>query len=498
MPVTDETKYSPKVEAFLKEGPLPLYIGGRWISSKDKKTFRTLDPGSGTTLTEVYDAHAEDVDAAVQAARRAFKDSQWAKMDARKRGEYLHRLADLVEAHKETLTEIEALDVGKPRLQAQGDIENFSSTLRYYIELSLHVSYRNPIPVSQHEARTVRHPYGVCGFIIPWNFPFLLAGWGISPALVAGNTVVVKPAEDTPLSTLYLTKLIKEAGIPEGVVNVVPGLGESAGAALARHPDLNRMSFTGSPEVGRLVAEACGRNLVPVKLELGGKGAAIVFDDVDIESTAEQLVGAVTLNTGQVCCTATRWVVQESIYDQFVKCAIDRMKKVNIGYWDDPSTQMGPAVSGKQMDRILGYLEKGKKEGAEVLLEGGRTEVSGRKDGFYVKPAMLAGAAENVAAREEIFGPVPFLLKFGSEEEALDVVNRSPYGLADSVWSKDLSRANRIAESLVTGNSWINAHNVFVHGVPYAGINLSGLGGGVNSPQTFFDYLREQSVVRPL
>ena len=498
MRATYATKCSPTVEAFLGESPLSLFIGGQWLSSKGKKTFRTLDPGSGATLAEVHDAQAEDVDAAVQAARQAFVGSQWAQMDARKRGEYLHRLADLVEAHKETLMEIEALDVGKPQPQAQWDIENFSATLRYYTELALHVSYREPIPVPHHEARTVRHPFGVCGFIFPWNFPFLLAGWGISPALAAGNTIVIKPAEDTPLSTLYLTRLVKEAGIPDGVVNVIPGLGETTGAALARHPGLNRMSFTGSPEVGRIVAEACGRNLVPVKLELGGKGAAVIFDDVDIESTVDKLVGAVTLNTGQVCCTASRWLVQESVYDQFVQCSIDRMKKVHIGYWNDPSTEMGPAVSSKQMDRILGYLEKGRKEGAEVLLEGGKTEVPGKKEGFYIKPAMLAGSAENVAAREEIFGPVPFLLKFGSEEEAFDVVNRSPYGLANSVWSKDLERANRMAERLVAGNSWINAHNVFVHGVPYAGVNLSGMGGGVLGPQTFLDYLREQSVVRPL
>jgi aldehyde dehydrogenase (NAD+) len=403
-----------------------------------------------------------------------------------------------VEQHKETLAEIEALDVGKPLPQARYDIENFSATMRYYADLALHVSYREPIPAPRHEARTVRHPHGVCGFIFPWNFPFLLVGWGISPALAAGNTVVIKPAEDTPLSTLYLMRLVKEANIPDGVVNVVPGLGETTGAALARHPGLNRMSFTGSPEVGRLVAEACGRNLVPVKLELGGKGAAVVFDDVDIDSTVDRLVGAVTLNTGQVCCTATRWVVHDSIYNQFAQRVIDRMRKVQIGYWNDPRTEMGPLVSQKQLDRVLGYLDKGRKEGAEVLLEGGKSEVPGKKGGFYVKPAVLAGSPENVAAREEIFGPVPFLLRFRTDEEAIDLVNRSRYGLANSVWTKNLDRANRVAEELVAGNSWINAHNVFVHGVPYAGINLSGMGGGVLGPNTYFDYLREQSVVRPL
>lgn len=438
------------------------------------------------------------MDDAVQAAYRAFLRSGWAEMPTNERGVYLHRLADLVERDAQILAELESLDVGKPFRQAQFDIGNFSATMRYYADLAVSVRYREPIPVPKHEARTVRRPYGVCGFILPWNFPFLLVGWNISPALAAGNTVVIKPAEDTPLSTLYLTRLVKEAGIPDGVVNVVTGYGESAGAALANHPGLARMGFTGSPEVGRLVAEACGRNLVPVKLELGGKGAAVVFEDVDLEQTVDALVRAVTLNAGQVCCTATRWIIQESIYDEFAGRAIERLKQVRIGYWNDPSTEMGPLVSPKQVARVLGYLRKGQEEGAEVLLEGGRAHVPTREGAFYVKPAVLAGTPDNVAATEEIFGPVPYLLKFRTEEDAVELTNRSAYGLANSVWTKDLDRANRVAESLIAGNSWINAHNVFVHGVPYSGIKLSGMGGGVLGPDTLFDYLRQQSVVRPL
>lgn len=498
MITSDSIKLSPAVEAFVSGSALGLFIEGQWRPSGKGEKFATLDPGSGVLIAEVFNSGPDDIDEAVQAAKKAFKQSGWAQMKPNERGVYLHRLADLVEANKNLLAEIEALDVGKPLPQAKWDIENFSATLRYYTDLALHISYGELIPVPHFEARAVRHPYGVCGFIFPWNFPFLLVGWGISPALAAGNTVVIKPAEDTPLSTLYLTRLVKEAGIPDGVVNVIPGLGESTGAAFAKHPGLNRMSFTGSPEVGRLVAEACGRNLVPVKLELGGKGAAVVFDDSDVEKTVDQLVRAVTLNTGQVCCTATRWLVHENIYDRFVDCAVERMKTVRIGYWSDPNTEMGPLVSPKQVNRVLGYLEKGSKEGAKVLLEGGKAEIEGRKGGCYVKPAVLAGSPDNVAAREEIFGPVPFLLKFRTDNEAIELVNRSPYGLANSIWTKDLTRANRVAEALVCGNSWINAHNVFVHGVPYAGVNLSGMGGGVLGADTLFDYLRPQSVVRPL
>lgn len=369
--------------------------------------------------------------------------------------------------------------------------------MRYFINISLHVQHRVPLAVAGHEARTVRLPWGPCGFIFPWNFPFLLIGWNIAPALAAGNTVVIKPAEDTPLSALYLGKLAQQVGIPDGVINVVTGYGETAGAALAAHPKLKRMSFTGSPEVGRMVAEVCGRNLTPVKLELGGKGAAVLFEDIDVEATAESLANAITFHSGQVCCDATRWLVQRPIYDRFVDACVSRLKQVHVGYQMDQGTQMGPVVSEKQRQRILGYLEKGQGEGAELVLEGGPVEVEGH-EGFYVKPSLLAGGLDNIAAREEIFGPVAYLTPFDDEQQAIEMVNATDYGLANSVWSADLDRANRVAERMVAGNSWINAHNVFAEGVPYAGINKSGMGGGVLSIDTYLDYTRGLSVVRPL
>ena len=489
----------PSVTQFLASQPLKLFIGGEWVEAASGGTFETRDPGSGKVLARVAAGDSADVDRAVAAGHRAFRETGWATLPANDRAVILHRLADLVDKHREILAQIESLDVGKPLAQAlEGDIPNVAQTLRWFADLSVLTRRREPIALSGFEARQVRQPYGVCAFIFPWNFPLLLVGWGISPALAAGNTVVIKPAEDTPLSTLYFCRLATEAGVPNGVINVVTGFGETAGAALARHPGIRRMSFTGSPEVGRLVGEVCGRNLVPTKLELGGKGAAVVFDDVDVEAVAQALASAVTLNTGQVCCTATRWIVHEKVHDAFVNRVAGVLANLRIGHGFDEATQMGPVVSEKQRQRVLSYLQRGEQAGARPLLSGGPTRVAGHEGGFYVKPALLAGATDNVCWCEEIFGPVAYLVAFRDETEAVDLANRTSYGLANSVWSQDLARANRVAEAMVAGNSWINGHNLFPHGVPYGGCNLSGCGGGVLGPDTLLDYLRPQSVVRPL
>lgn len=492
---TNELQLLPEVKAFLSREVLPAFVGGREVMAASGATVTTIDPGSGQKLAEIQDLDASEIDRAVDVANAAFP--AWAKLSVEERSKILLQLADAVEKHKPIIAQIEALDAGKIEAQAQGDVQNFVDTLRYFVKLAGQVKLRTKLEVEGHEAWTYKQPWGACAFIFPWNFPMLLIGWGISPALAAGNTVIIKPAEDTSLSAIYLAELAKEVGVPDGVINVVTGRGATAGAALTNNANIKRMSFTGSPEVGRMVGEACGRNLVPVKLELGGKGAAVVFNDVDVEATAEALVGAITFHSGQVCCDATRWLVQTDIYDEFVGYCVERLKQIRIGHPLDPDSQMGPVVNPKQRQRVLGYLEKGKAGGAECLLEGGSVEVDGFS-GNYVKPALLAGSLDNVAAREEIFGPVAYLARFEDEAEAIEMANNTDYGLANSVWTKDPVRAARMAESMVAGNSWINAHNVFAQGVPYGGVNKSGLGGGVLSIETLMDYYRSTSIVRPL
>ena len=477
--------------------PLQHYIGGKWMPSGDGAVDNVINPSDGTVICQVAMASANEVDAAVNAAREAFP--AWAGTPANQRGVLLHRLADNIEKHAGDLAQLESLDVGKAIVNSEAfDIPFGVEGIRYFADLALHAQYDIPLAVKHIEARSHRVPYGACGFIFPWNFPYDLLVWGIMPALAAGNTVVVKPSEVTPLSTLFVCKLAAEVGFPAGVINVVNGTGAKAGAILTSHPLIKRMSFTGSPPVGKIIGETCGRNLVPCKLELGGKGAAIIFDDVDVDATAAQLAAAITLNTGQVCCTATRWIIHEKIHDQLLTKAAAILKATRIGPALDRNTQMGPLVSKAQQERVNRYVENGKKQGAVAVLEPQSLRIAGHEGGYYVSASLLAGSSDNVCCREEIFGPSAYALKFRDEDAAIQQVNSLSYGLANSVWSRDLKRANRVAERMIAGNSWINAHNVFAYGLPYGGANLSGMGGGVNSPETFHDYLRSQTIARPL
>ncbi|WP_415887554.1 aldehyde dehydrogenase family protein [Neptuniibacter sp. QD29_5] len=490
------TNLCPQAQEFLAQ-PLKQFINGTWQDSPSKKQKEVISPSDGTVIATISSGGKEDVDLAVEGADKAFK--YWSKLSPEERSEYLVKLAEKLESKSHTLAQLEALDVGKAFVNAEGfDVPFGIECVRYYAELAKTADYGKPLELQDMEARVHRAPYGVCGFIFPWNFPFDLLMWNVIPALAAGNTVVIKPAELTPLTTLYVCKLAEEVGIPAGVINVVVGSGGAVGTPMIENPKVRRISFTGSSGVGKQIASMCGQRPIPCKLELGGKGAAVVFPDADIENAVEQLSGAITLNTGQVCCTATRWLLHEDIYDDFVEKVTAALKATKIGPSLDPTTQMGPVVSQTQQDSVLSYLDKGLSEGAEQILEGGTVAVDGNDDGFYVAPYLLGGAPDNVCFREEIFGPAAYLVKFKDEDEAIELVNSLDYGLANSVFSEDIERCNRVAEQMVGGNSWINAHNVFAYGLPYGGINMSGVGGGVNSPETFYDYLRDLTIARPL
>jgi acyl-CoA reductase-like NAD-dependent aldehyde dehydrogenase len=488
---------STKVTAFLAKGPLRSLIGGEWAASANESTFSTLDPGSGEVIATVFLMQESDVDSAVAAAARAFRSSGWATMDPDKRGECLLRWASAVARNRDFLAELNALDCGKIPTQSMGEIDNFSVLMSYYVDQASRIQYSEHIPVSGFNARSVRFPAGVCGFIFPWNFPINLLAYGIAPALAAGNTVVVKPSADSPLATLAIAELAADAGIPAGVFNVVAGTAEPTGRALAAHPGLQRFSLTGSTAAGKSVASACAANLVPVKLELGGKGAAIVFDDVDIYQAATDLCNIISFHAGQVCCTASRWFVQRRILSDFLAAGKARMGSISVGHGFDPGTEMGAVINAKQRDRILSYINQGVAEGAELLVGGGSCSVSRWPEGFYVQPTLLVGRPDNIVSREEVFGPVAYITPFETEDEAIALVNDTPYGLANSVWSKDPKRCDRVAELMVSGNSWINAHNIFPLGVPYAGIKQSGIGSGVNGQDTILDYLRHLSIAGP-
>lgn len=484
------------VRDFLSQPVLPLYVNGQYAPARKGNVLTVHRPDNRSHIATIAAGDATDIDDAVRAGQRAFP--VWAAMPSTERAAILHRFADLIDAHIADLAYLESIDVGKPIRQAREfDVPFSANAFRYFADLSTQVPSSEPINLPGIIARVFRAPYGVCGVIVPWNFPLMLLAWNSAPALAAGNTVVIKPAALTSLTALFVCRLAEEAGIPPGVFNVVTGAGTTAGSALSEHAAIKHIAFTGSPEVGRVVARAAAGNLVPSKMELGGKGAAVVLEDADVPMTAQRLSEAITLNAGQVCCTATRWFVQRSIFDEFMDSATTALDSIRLGASTAGGTDMGPLVDAKQQERVARYIREGKASGASLLYDGAKVLATAPAGGYFSAPMLLTGDINNICAREEIFGPVAFVLPFDEVDSAIEQVNSSPYGLANSVWSANNVQANAVAERLVAGNSWINAHNVFAYGLPYGGINLSGFGGGVNGPQAFFDYLRHQTIAEP-
>jgi len=453
-----------------------IFINNEWHNSASGKTFATINPATGEQITKVQEGDKADVDKAVKAAQEAFKlGSPWRRLDASQRGALLNKLADLIERDRVYLASLETVDNGKPYSNSITiDLPATISVLRYYAGWADKITGKTIPADGEVFCFTKREPVGVCGQIIPWNFPLLMVSWKIGPALAAGCTIILKPAEQTPLTALYLGSLIKEAGFPPGVINIVPGYGPTAGAAISEHPDIDKVAFTGSTEVGHIIQQAAGRtNLKRITLELGGKSPNIILKDADIEYAVEAAHQGLFFNQGQCCCAGSRIFVQEEIYDEFVKRSVDRAKARTVGDPFDVKIEQGPQVDDDQFKKILELIESGKKEGAKLLCGGTR---SGDK-GYFIKPTVFADVSDNMRiAKEEIFGPVQQIMKFKSIDELIERANKTVYGLAAAVFTKNIDNALTIANSLRAGTVWVNCYNAFAAQTPFGGFKMSGNG----------------------
>jgi phenylacetaldehyde dehydrogenase len=462
------------------EQPKRMLIDGAWVEARHGRTLEVYDPALGEIIDHVPAGDAEDVDLAVAAARRAFEDSDWSRLTASERGRLIWKIGDLILEHADELAEIESLDNGKPVGVARAADVPLAADLFHYMAGFATKMHGQTFPISvpytpgaQYHAYTLKEPIGVVGQIIPWNFPLLMAAWKLGPALATGCAIVLKPAEQTPLSALRLAALMQEAGLPDGVVNVITGFGETAGAAVAAHPGIDKVAFTGSTEVGKLIVKAAANDLKRVTLELGGKSPNVVFADADLETAIPGAANAIFFNHGQCCCAGSRLYIEHGVYDDVLAGVADRAEHIKVGRGLEPDTEMGPLVSAEQLERVTGYLESGTREGVRTVAGGG--QVGDR--GYFVAPTVLDGARPgNKVFDEEIFGPVVTAIPFKDPGEVAPAANETVYGLAAGIWTNDLTKAHRLIPQLKAGTVWVNTYNIFDAALPFGGYKQSGWG----------------------
>ncbi|MFD3449885.1 aldehyde dehydrogenase family protein [Microbacteriaceae bacterium 4G12] len=467
-----------KVEAFL-QGTKKMYINGEFVESASGKTFETPNPATGETLAVVYEGSREDINKAVLAARHAFDEGPWSRMSAATRSRLMYKLADLMEEHKDELAQLETLDNGKPIQETStADVPLAIEHIRYYAGWATKIVGQT-IPVSGNFLNYTRHePVGVVGQIIPWNFPLLMAMWKLGAALATGCTVVLKPAEQTPLSALYLAELIEKAGFPKGVVNIVPGYGETAGQALVNHPLVDKIAFTGSTTVGKLIMKNASESLKRVTLELGGKSPNIILPDADLSRAIPGALSGIMFNQGQVCCAGSRLFIPKKMYDNVVADLVSYSKALKQGQGLHPDTKIGPLVSDEQQKRVMGYIEKGVEEGAELLTGGNKPF----DQGYFVAPTIFSAVKDEMTiAKEEIFGPVVTAMPFEDLDDLIERANNTDYGLAAGVWTENIKSAHYIANKLRAGTVWVNCYNAFDAASPFGGYKQSGLGREMGS-----------------